>query len=83
MQLLVLRSLALSFLQIKVNAIAPETTETIQVQPKKRLLRIMIILKDGIHMVVSGSHPMQLITLFLASDLSSWVTATINLDVEH
>ena len=79
------RSLALELApsQIKVNAIAPETTETIQVQPKKAIAekyhdhieRWNPYGRFGKPSDAAGS------ALFLASDLSSWVTgATINLD---
>ena len=78
------RTLALELApKIKVNAIAPETTETIQVQPKKAIAekyhdhieRWNPYGRFGKPSDAAGS------ALFLASDLSSWVTgATINLD---
>ncbi len=68
---------------IRVNAIAPETTETIQVQPSKtipekyqeHIKRWNPLGRFGQPSDAAGC------ALFLASDLSAWVTgATINLD---
>jgi NAD(P)-dependent dehydrogenase (short-subunit alcohol dehydrogenase family) len=79
------KSLALELgpAQIRVNAIAPETTETLQVRPsawipkaKQHLVPLLIPLgRFGTPDDAAGC------ALFLASDLSAWVTGTtVHLD---
>lgn len=79
------RSLALELAPagIRVNAIAPETTETAQVQPSALIAeehqahtrRWIPLGRFGVPQDAAGS------ALFLASDLSSWMTGTtLNLD---
>lgn len=79
------RSLALELAPagIRVNAIAPETTETAQVQPSVLIAeehqahtrRWIPLGRFGVPQDAAGS------ALFLASDLSSWMTGTtLNLD---
>lgn len=74
------KSLALELgkYKIRVNAIAPETTETMQVQPRKWLTPDQVdLIPYYIPLMRYGTPDDGAgIALFLASDLSAWVTGT-------
>ena len=64
--------------KIRVNAIAPETTETLQVQPRKWMTQEQVDLIPFYNPLMRYGTPDDGagIALFLASDLSAWVTGT-------